>query len=754
MVKKTSLFSKKLSFSCTLLVSILFYLFTPNLQAGELHDLSYLPPAILAEAETFKTPEYRNQWALEAMNAAVAYAYGATGSGQTIALIDAPFPAGVINAKLENKLYFSELMTPCKSLTTHSYQMASLMIDKKDTHPHTHHGLAFESAIVSYDLHQLNQSITHALKRNIKIFNNSWRKIPQAGGATVLYNPLQELHSQVYYSVYPYESAAFSDLVSPIRPFKEAVQSGAVFVWSTGNEAAPQPGHFSDLPAYYPSVTKGWLAVTATNQTGQIASYANHCGKAKAWCLAAPGGEAHTPIHTSTGTTYGTSVATAYVSGAIALLKSRFSTLSEQEIAARLLYTANKEGIYANQEIYGQGALDLAKASMPIGETYFVEGTHTHSPHTIDTQNSFLSVMSSALEEIIRQVEDNQIFIFDQFQRAPFKVSLAQFIRTSHKPNMALSHIQHHVNHLLHHQKVKQGTVQYQFSLQPQPGQKGVQTIKNLRLTFNSSPTERYGFYLNQDGGDLFGQGQQALSGIRYAKNPYLSFSQQGAGGFYQRPLGKDSYLKIGFSQGNFDPKTQENQPNQGKDYYAAQVEIGKRAGRWLFSSQYATIYNKQGLFQLAGQGGFALADQTHTQLMHAGLEFMVNPALSWKSNFYYALSHVKSSGMIRTPHPITSQAFHSGLHYQNKQQAFGLYLYQPLTITKGKMTMRAVTDITSNNELIQSDYHVNIKHRRRYQLEAFYHHHFKHNAQLILHANYGKRSTDNAAYLSYLKVF
>jgi hypothetical protein len=310
-----------------------------------------------------------------------------------------------------------------------------------------------------------------------------------------------------------------------------------------------------------------------------------------------------------------------------------------------------------------------------------------------------------------------------------------------------------HFGHLLHQQSVEQGTIRYQFSSSPQAGQK-TPHLPSMIVSASPSPTQRYGFYLNQHGGDIFGRGQHALSGLRYAKNPYLSFSQQGMGGFYQLPLGEKSYMKMGFSKGSFDSTVRENQPNQGKNYYAAQLEIGKQIGSWLLSSHYAAIHNKQGLFQIFGKGGFALADQAYTQVIHAGLEWLIHPTLSWKSNVYHARSQVKSSGIIRTPEPITSQAFHTGLHYQNTQQALGLYLYQPLTITQGRMKIRAVTNVTPDGQLIQSDYPVNLKHRRLYQLEAFYHHRFKQHAQLLLHANYGKRSTDNTAYVSYLKNF
>jgi hypothetical protein len=754
-----------------LLVVILPSFIATHLYATTLHDLSYLPAEIREKAEHFKTDEYREQWALEAMNAAVAYAYGATGKGQTIALMDTPFPdvlsqqSCLLRPKLQDKVdFFPELMTPTSSeaASVHSYLIANLLAAKKDTFPYYGHGIAFDSKVISYNADKLDQSISHALKHNIKIFNMSWVK---SGNTEILYHPLQETYSYLYYAtneLAPFQPNPGGNTLlgrlfkqtTPIAIFKEAVQQGAVFVCGTGNDRHSEPGPFSDLPAYYPAVRQGWLAVTAINRTGELASYANHCGKAKSWCLAAPGGEKNDPVFESMGVKgYGTSAATAFVSGAIALLKSRFMHLSEQDIAARLLYTANKEGMYADQDKYGQGAIDLAKASMPIGETYFVTGEHAKSPEIINTQHSLLTTMSEIYEDIITQLQNHNMLVFDQFQRAPFTIPVSQFIRALPRP-ATLSTLQHHFSHVLHQQSIEQGTTRYQFSLSPQAGQKSPQLPKNMMISVSPSPIQRYGFYINQHGGESFGRGQQELSGLRYAKNPYLSFSQQGMGGFYQLALQDKSYVRIGVSKGNFDSTVKENQPNQGKDYHAAQLEIGKQIGHWLLSSHYAAIYNKQGLFQLSGKGGFALADQAYTQVMHAGLEWLIHPMLSWKSNFYHARSQLKSSGIIRTPNPITSQAWHTGLQYRHAQQVFGLYLYQPLTITHGQMKIRAVSDVTPTGQLIQSDYPVTLKQRRRYQLEAFHHYHFKHNAQLLVHANYGKRSRDNTAYMSYLKTF
>ena len=64
----------------------------------------------------------------------------------------------------------------------------------------------------------------------------------------------------------------------------------------------------------------------------------------------------------------GTSFAAPLVSGSLALLKQMFPTVGNHELVNRLLTTANKEGIYSDSSIYGQGLLDLDRATRPLAQ--------------------------------------------------------------------------------------------------------------------------------------------------------------------------------------------------------------------------------------------------------------------------------------------------------------------------------------------------------------------------------------------------
>ena len=134
---------------------------------------------------------------------------------------------------------------------------------------------------------------------------------------------------------------------------------------------SPSVPRGSDLAATFLTVVA--LGSTAdANGDYPIHSGSNRCGRAAAWCLAAPGqdlktysGGANTQLLT------GTSYAAALVTGALALVDSAFNedtdTISPTAIRKRLLDTADREGIYATGAIYGQGLVNIQAALSPQG---------------------------------------------------------------------------------------------------------------------------------------------------------------------------------------------------------------------------------------------------------------------------------------------------------------------------------------------------------------------------------------------------
>lgn len=122
------------------------------------------------------------------------------------------------------------------------------------------------------------------------------------------------------------------------------------------------------------------ITVVATNRDGEIASYSNRCGVASQWCIAAPGGD--TPHNNEKGIlsttlmsrgaqgydiTSGTSLATALVAGAAAMVREAFPHLDARQTIELLLSTADNSGTYADSATYGRGMLDVGRALRQAG---------------------------------------------------------------------------------------------------------------------------------------------------------------------------------------------------------------------------------------------------------------------------------------------------------------------------------------------------------------------------------------------------
>ena len=130
------------------------------------------------------------------------------------------------------------------------------------------------------------------------------------------------------------------------------------------------------LVARIPELQGHSIAVVALRADGQIADFSNRCGIAARHCIAAPGEEVRIayfgPADGNPSRGYanarGTSFAAPFVAGGLAVMKQLFrDQLSSPELVTRLLETANDEGTYADQTIYGRGAMDLRAATWPVG---------------------------------------------------------------------------------------------------------------------------------------------------------------------------------------------------------------------------------------------------------------------------------------------------------------------------------------------------------------------------------------------------
>ena len=168
---------------------------------------------------------------------------------------------------------------------------------------------------------------------------------------------------------------------------------------------AKSPEILAGLPARISRLRGHVIAVVAVapDSAGdyEIAAFSNRCGIAAQWCIAAPGmrvrlayfgpdPEDDSPGVRGAYTASGTSFAAPMVTGGLVVMKHYFrSQLSNTALVARLLETANKQGIYSNSSIYGHGLMDLAAATAPVGVTSVAFGTRVGGPGSTLAETRF-----------------------------------------------------------------------------------------------------------------------------------------------------------------------------------------------------------------------------------------------------------------------------------------------------------------------------------------------------------------------------
>ncbi|WP_310726898.1 type VII secretion-associated serine protease mycosin [Streptomyces sp. N2A] len=174
-------------------------------------------------------------------------------------------------------------------------------------------------------------------------------------------------------------------LASPSRipALDEAIQyarqKDAVLVAGAGNDGTSKPNYPASLP--------GVIAVGAVDSAGRIWEKSNY-GSSN--LLAAPGVDNYTAgLKHQYQTTSGTSDATAYVSAAAALLRSKFPDLTAGQIANRLVKTAKlpgaRKGVQLPDKHYGYGFIRPYSAlteEIPAGSKYGPMPAPSPSPAT------------------------------------------------------------------------------------------------------------------------------------------------------------------------------------------------------------------------------------------------------------------------------------------------------------------------------------------------------------------------------------
>jgi len=317
----------------------------------------------------FETPEYQNSWGLARLKAAARYAEGAFGAGALVSVFDSgidPDHPELADAYLSglSHSYFSDGMKDEDGHGTHvigTIAAARNGIGMHGIAPNTRI-MAFralngdETLRSGFLVQNWEDSILRSVEAGADVMNNSWTFIDEAEAPLRITTLANRGAAVAFFG---------QDLISTVA---YAAQQDLVSVYAAGNGSGGESSVAAGLPVHIEEIRDHWVSVVALNQNGAIAGYSSQCGVAMNWCLAAPGTNVvSTELNGRYGQRSGTSMAAAFVSGSLALLKSNFPEITGATALHILKDTARDLGETGIDPIFGHGAIDLETAMRPVG---------------------------------------------------------------------------------------------------------------------------------------------------------------------------------------------------------------------------------------------------------------------------------------------------------------------------------------------------------------------------------------------------
>lgn len=432
------------------------------------------------EANIYRTDEYRQQWGLEAIHAAQAYAALAkngknvAGDGIKIAFSDSGVEAAhqdiADNLNSADSYNYYQNNADFSDVNGRGTYAASLAAGVKNGDGI--HGVAYNAKIVaakSADFSTNNVDLTQGIAEpaaisGVKVINASWKYRNTSSGS--------------YYTSYNGTASGTSandNLV--LAGLDIAKTNDILFVAAVGDDAdnaadgqlsGQDPNYLTRLKPIKPALFAnsdahaGYVLAVgavsefdpyAANPTITIADISNICGVTRNYCLVAPGVDiygAASNVNDISGvgtsgmkyaTMDATAAAAAQVSGAAAVLRAAWPHLTAPQTAQILLSTATHLGTASAgtaDSVYGMGMLNLYAAVQAQGSNNLSFGASVADVGYDVRNSSFIAdpIFGDAFVNNVAVALNNAVF-FDDYGR-DYKAFLGNKISAKPRQSMVL----------------------------------------------------------------------------------------------------------------------------------------------------------------------------------------------------------------------------------------------------------------------------------------------------------------------------
>lgn len=504
----------------------------------------------------------------------------------------------------------------------------------------------------------------------------------------------------------------------------KAAQNNVVMVMAAGNESNEQPGIYSgfvNVDSLKDTIHNMLITVVATDENGQITGYSNRCGVAKEYCIAAPGGTVMNPI-VSTGTQdvgtfaeHGTSMSTAVVSGSLAFLMGAYPYLSAGEVVELMFETADKTGVHADEDTYGNGLLDLAEATNPQGYLATLSGNSVNSA-PLNLQSSYMVVPASIGESMIKNMPQSMT-VFDKYKR-PFEVKLSKFVQTTHGNRKNFKNDFGHFMRFEEPQKIKAGNLSLRFANMGTSKQAFQKGFVDASYQTGARTTS---FFFSQNTAQSFGAYHEKAT-----FNPYLSLND--AYGVASAYAFDEFSFKMGFMYGQnglYDGDRAYHDNDFDAKAYAYYTGVSYQlTGKLDLGVMTGVMHEDESALGLNGEGIFGI-EKSKTYYTGASLTFRPFEKVVLSGAFYQGYTKSSSSaGSIVDISSLQSRSFAFDAQYRhNRTDVSGFQISSPLRIERGYADFDiAVGRDNYSDKVYRKNVKASLKPSAREYKLAFYH--------------------------------
>ena len=550
------------------------------------------------------------------------------------------------------------------------------------------HGVAFENAEIVSASWDLETPIFETVKSmvdndNVKVFSNSWGySVIESGLTADNANMLPQIDA------------------SSVQSYAYAAKNGAVWVQATGNDgynnAAAHAGmgnldlsdYGYDGPGEY---EVPFLAVTALDAatadssapSGYLADYANWCGSASGYCIAAPGTNIESTAGADEGFVHsnGTSMATPAVAGSVALLQGYYPWLSAQNVAYILLETANDQGEYADKNRYGQGALDLeAAVTTPI------DGLELATSSSFDsltpTGMSKLLLPTSVQNKILKSLPKT-VTAFDALKR-PFEYSTDKLVNETHASN---ANFRNAVSRLALGGKkktIKDDKTGFAFTSSESMDNGGRAGLATMEVTHETDSGSTRFYYAENSRYDT------PESVLTPTSNPYLAMNEA-YGAENTMNLSDTSRLKLSLQTGEnglYERDYEQDNHSFTERSYAFTGEYSFNLTDYLELAALGGMLNEnEAMLGMNGTGGFEFGDSS-TYYMGLRAALNLTPDVSLIAAYYRGFTQGADTPMLAISDLQTESFMLAGEYRLNATDKIGVSLSSPLSVVKGSASL------------------------------------------------------------------